>query len=139
MQKPIRILLVEDNQKDVELIAAALSDSKIRNAITVARDGTEATALLSESTLPLPDLILLDINMPRMNGKEVLGFIKRNDRLRRIPVIMLTTSANVTDVKEAYSNLANCYISKPSDPMKFREVVRTLEHFWTSTVQLPSQ
>ncbi|HEV7350929.1 response regulator [Telluribacter sp.] len=137
-QKPIRILLVEDNEGDIVLTKEALSEGRIRNTIAIARDGVEAVELLSNTEAELPDLILLDMNLPRMNGKEVLGFIKNNDRLRKIPVIILTTSSSEKDIKESYENQANCFISKPVDLDKFIKIIRNIEDFWISIVQLPT-
>ena len=138
IQKPIRILLVEDNEGDIVLTKEALSEGKIRNTIIVARDGVEATELLSDEDFELPDLILLDMNLPRMDGKEVLTFIKQNNRLRKIPVIILTTSSSEKDIKESYDNQANCFISKPVDLDKFIKIIRNVEDFWISIVQLPT-
>ncbi|WP_247236704.1 response regulator [Telluribacter sp. SYSU D00476] len=138
IQKPIRILLVEDNEGDIVLTKEALSEGKIRNTIIVARDGVEATELLSDEDFELPDLILLDMNLPRMDGKEVLSYIKHNNRLRRIPVIILTTSSSEKDIKESYDNQANCFISKPVDLDKFIKIIRNIEDFWISIVQLPT-
>ncbi|GAB3169515.1 response regulator [Telluribacter humicola] len=138
ISKPIRILLVEDNEGDIVLTKEALSEGKIRNNIIVARDGVEATEFLTDPGFELPDLILLDMNLPRMNGKEVLTFIKQTDRLRKIPVIILTTSSSEKDIKESYDNQANCFISKPVDLDKFIKIIRNIEDFWISIVQLPT-
>lgn len=132
----VQILLVEDNDGDIILTQEALKEGKIKNQISVARDGEEAINMLNE-TNNLPDLILLDINLPKVNGFEVLSAIKTNDRLKAIPVIMLSTSGAEKDVLTSYNNYANCFITKPVDFTRFMEVVRTIENFWVSLVKLP--
>lgn len=134
----VHILLVEDNEGDIILTQEALKEAKIRNKITVARDGEEALAMLQNSTT-LPDLILLDINLPKIDGLEVLTTIKANDRFRMIPVIMLTTSAAERDIMTSYANHANCFITKPVDLARFMDVVRTIEDFWITIVRLPQK
>jgi len=134
--KPVHILLVEDNEGDIILTREALKEGKIKNEISVARDGEEALAFLKEAAL-LPDLVLLDINLPRMNGLELLTIIKQDDDLKKIPVIMLTTSVSEKDIFESYTNYANCFISKPVNLPQFMDVVKTIEDFWISIVRLP--
>lgn len=134
--KPVHILLVEDNEGDILLTREALKEGKIENEISVARDGEEALTFLKEATL-LPDLMLLDINLPRMNGLELLSIIKQDDHLKKIPVIMLTTSVSEKDIIESYTKYANCFISKPVNLPQFMDVVKTIEDFWISIVRLP--
>ena len=134
----IKILLVEDNEGDIILTQEALRDGKIKNNIIIARDGVEALALL-DSGESLPDLILLDINLPKLNGLEVLTAIKTDLRLKTIPVIMLSTSDEQNDILTSYNNYANCFITKPVDFNRFIDVVRTIETFWISIVKLPKK
>lgn len=137
----IHILLVDDNEGDILLTLEALTEARIINKISVARDGAEALHFLNKEApfrdSERPDLILLDINLPRMDGTEVLAIIKNDPNLRRIPVIMLTTSSAEKDILSAYDNHANCYITKPVDLDRFMDVVRTVEDFWISIVKLP--
>jgi chemotaxis family two-component system response regulator Rcp1 len=134
----IKILLVEDNEGDIVLTQEALKDGRIKNNIVIARDGVEALAML-DSGEELPDLILLDINLPKLNGLEVLTAVKTDPRLRTIPVIMLSTSDEQNDILTSYNNYANCFITKPVDFNRFIEVVRTIEAFWISIVKLPKK
>jgi chemotaxis family two-component system response regulator Rcp1 len=134
----IKILLVEDNEGDIVLTQEALRDGRIKNSIVIARDGVEALAML-DSGEELPDLILLDINLPKMNGLEVLTAIKTDPRLKCIPVIMLSTSDEQNDILTSYNNYANCFITKPVDFNRFIDVVRTIEEFWISIVKLPKK
>jgi len=135
----IHILLVDDNEGDILLTREALDDARIVNKISIAYDGQEAIRFLKKQPMgkDTPDLILLDINLPKMNGTEVLAFIKNDPDLKRIPVIMLTTSSAEKDILFAYDNHANCYITKPVDLDRFMNVVRTIEDFWISIVKLP--
>ena len=136
----IHILLVDDNEGDILLTREALEEARIINKISIAYDGIQAIDLLKKSTRvagTMPDLILLDINLPKMNGTEVLSIIKNDPDLRRIPVIMLTTSSSEKDILASYNNYANCYITKPVDLDRFMDVVRTIEDFWISIVKLP--
>ena len=137
----IHILLVDDNEGDILLTKEALEEAKIVNRISVAYDGVQALNFLKKEPPFLheesPDLILLDINLPRMDGTELLSIIKRDPELRRIPVIMLTTSSSERDILTSYDNHANCYITKPVDLERFMDVVRTIEDFWISIVKLP--
>ena len=137
--KEVHILLVDDNEGDILLTKEALEDARIINKISIAYDWLEAIRLLRENLAreEMPDLILLDINLPRMNGTEVLEVIKNDPELKRIPVIMLTTSSAEKDILASYNNHANCYITKPVDLDRFMDVVRTIEDFWISIVKLP--
>jgi chemotaxis family two-component system response regulator Rcp1 len=139
--QPIHILLVDDNEGDILLTREALEEASIINKISIAYDGMEAINFLKKrppfGNNPLPDLILLDINLPKMDGKEVLSIIKSDPDLKRIPVIMLTTSSSEKDILASYDNYANCYITKPVDLDRFIDVVRTIEDFWISIVKLP--
>ncbi len=139
--KAIDILLVEDNPADVRLTIEAFKDGKIANRLHVARDGVEAMNFLNR--LPpyekaiRPDLILLDLNLPRKNGREVLAEVKQSVVLRQIPIVVLTTSKADEDVVRSYDLHANCYISKPIDFERLIQVVRAIETFWISVVKLP--
>lgn len=137
----IHILLVDDNEGDILLTREALDDARIINKISIAYDGIEAISFLKKRPpyreTETPDLILLDINLPKMNGTEVLSIIKNDPDLKRIPVIMLTTSSAEKDILDSYDNHANCYITKPVDLERFMDVVRTIEDFWISIVKLP--
>ena len=141
--KEIHILLVEDNEGDIVLTREALSDAKIKNKVSVARDGEEALNYLNnafdDTENLLPDLILLDINLPKVDGKEVLRYIKSTAVLKKIPVVMLSTSSNELDIADSYNNYANCFISKPVDFNKFFDVVKMIEDFWITIVKLPSK
>jgi CheY-like chemotaxis protein len=141
--RPIEILLVEDSPGDVRLTKEALKDSKVANTLTVAEDGVEAMALLRRkgkySEAVRPDLILLDLNLPRKDGRQVLEELKADEALKSIPVIILTTSQADEDIIRTYNLHANCYINKPVDLDKFLHVVRTIEDFWLSIVKLPPQ
>jgi CheY-like chemotaxis protein len=136
----IHILLVDDNEGDILLTREALEEARIINRISIAYDGMQAIDLLKKAARgggDMPDLILLDINLPKMNGTEVLSMIKTDPELKRIPVIMLTTSSSEKDILASYENYANCYITKPVDLDRFMDVVRTIEDFWISIVKLP--
>lgn len=138
---PIEILLVEDNSGDVRLTREAFRDAKVRNELHVVRDGVEALAFLRRqgkyAEAPRPDLILLDLNMPRKDGRAVLEEMKADDDLRRIPVVVLTVSSAEADIVKSYDLNANCYITKPVDFDKFLAVVQSIEHFWLTIVALP--
>jgi len=140
--RPIEILLVEDSATDVLLAQEALVEAKLRNNLHVVKDGVEAMAFLRRegaySAVPRPDLILLDLNMPRKDGREVLAEVKADERLKNIPVVVLTTSHAQEDVLEAYGLHANCYISKPVDFEQFTNVVRAINQFWFTVVTLPT-
>jgi CheY-like chemotaxis protein len=139
--KPVHILLVEDNEGDILLTTEALQEGRLKNFISVVRDGAEAVDFLEQrgdyATVSLPDLILLDVNLPRMNGHEVVRYIKSEEHLRHIPVVILTTSSSPSDVHESYKNHANCFITKPVDIHEFIKVVTTIENFFLSIVKLP--
>jgi two-component system response regulator len=139
--KPVDILLVEDSPTDMLLTEEALVHSKVLNNLHVVEDGVEAMAFLRRegkyADVPRPDLILLDLNLPRKDGREVLTEIKADENLKRIPVVVLTTSRAEEDVARAYGAHANCYIAKPVDFDQFTEVVRTIENFWFTVVVLP--
>ena len=139
--KPIEILLVEDSPSDVELTIEVLKTAKIRNRLNIARDGVEAMELLQRkgphANAPRPDLILLDLNLPRKDGREVLKEIKADASLRCIPVVVLTTSQAEEDVLRSYDLHANCYVTKPVDFRQFVEVVKSIEEFWLTVVMLP--
>jgi chemotaxis family two-component system response regulator Rcp1 len=138
----IEILLVEDNPGDARLTLEAFKEGRVLNHLTVINDGADALAYLrrqgQHSSSTQPDLILLDLNLPKKDGREVLAEIKSDESLKNIPVIVLTTSAAPEDVKKAYGNHANCYITKPVDLDQFLKVVQSIESFWLSLVRLPS-
>ncbi|WP_447976932.1 response regulator [Candidatus Nitrospira bockiana] len=140
--RPIEILLIEDNPADVRLTMEALKEGKVLNHLTVAKDGMEALTILRRQgrygDRPLPDLILLDLNLPGKDGREVLADIKNDDTLKRIPVVILTTSQDEQDVLKSYSLHANCYITKPVDLEQFIRVIKSIEDFWLGIVVLPS-
>jgi CheY-like chemotaxis protein len=139
--KPIEILLVEDNPGDVRLTLEALKEGKVRNNLHVAADGMEALAFLRRqgkyAEAPRPDLILLDLNLPKKDGRAVLGEIKLDEALKRIPVVVLTTSRAEEDILRSYDLHANCYITKPVDLERFFTVVKSIEDFWLTVVKLP--
>ncbi len=143
VSRPVEVLLVEDNPGDVRLTREALKEGKIRNNLHVARDGVEALAFLrrqgEHAGAPRPDLILLDLNLPRKDGREVLTEIKDDASLRQIPVVILTSSQAEEDILRAYDLHANCYISKPVDLDQFINVVRSIEDFWFTVVKLPPE
>lgn len=141
MGNPIEILLVEDSPGDVRLTMEALKDAKIHNSLNVARDGVEALQFLRKegpyAGAPRPDLILLDLNLPRKDGREVLAEIKSDPQLKLIPLVVLTTSRAEEDVMRAYGLHANCYVTKPIDFEQFMSVIRTIKEFWLTVVKLP--
>jgi len=143
VSNPIEILLVEDNPGDVRLIKEVFKDAKIYNAMQVAYDGEAAMEILRRegeySDAPSPDLILLDLNLPKKDGREVLREIKGDESLKCIPVVILTTSNAEEDLIETYKMNANCYITKPVDLDQFINVVESIENFWLSIVKLPSR
>jgi CheY-like chemotaxis protein len=138
---PIEILLVEDSPGDIRLTQEALKEAKVLNRLSVAVDGVEALDFLHRRgefpDAPHPDLILLDLNLPRKDGREVLKEIKAEEHLRRIPVVVLTTSQADADIINAYDLHANCYITKPVDFKQFIRVVQSIEDFWLTVVRLP--
>lgn len=139
--KPIHILLVEDNEGDIVLTTEAFESAKIMNQLSIVKDGKEAIDFLTKqgnyTNASLPDLMLLDVNLPKKNGHEVLQFIKTNDDLKQLPVVMLTTSSSENDVLKAYKNYVNCYITKPVEIDMFMDVISKIENFWISIVHLP--
>jgi len=139
--RSIEILLVEDNPADVRLTREVLKDSKIRNNLSVVSDGVEAMAFLRKDgkygNSFRPDLILLDLNMPRKDGREVLAEVKSDPDLRRIPVVILTSSKAEEDIMKVYDYHANCYINKPVDLDDFINIVKVIEGFWLTIVELP--
>ena len=138
----IEILMVEDNEGDARLAREALRDCKIRNALHHVWDGEEAMAFLRRrgeyADAPRPDLILLDLNLPRMDGSEVLAEIKEDAELKRIPVVILTTSSADVDILRSYNLHANCYITKPINMVEFLKVVTAIQDFWLTIVTLPA-
>ena len=142
MGEVVDILLVEDNEGDARLAKEAMRDSKIRNTLHHVVDGEEAMAFLRKqgkySAAPRPDLILLDLNLPKKDGRQVLAEIKDDEDLKRIPVVILTVSSAEEDVLKAYNLHANCYITKPIDLSQFMKVVRSVEDFWLTIVKLPN-
>ncbi|MDI1315949.1 response regulator [Flavobacterium sp.] len=137
----IHILLVEDNEGDILLTTDVLEEKKIINKISVVKDGNQAIDFLNKKNehkdAELPNLILLDINLPKKNGHEVLQYIKSNDKFKHIPIIMLTTSSSEKDIMMSYKNYANCFISKPLEVNDFIDAVAKIENFWISIVHLP--
>ena len=139
--KPIEILLVEDNPADVRLTEEALKNGKVTNNLNVVSDGVEALNFLNRkgkySDAPRPGLMLLDLNLPKKRGCEVLEEIKKDPSLRRIPVVVLTISKSEKDIMKSYNHHANCYITKPVDLDQFIDVVKSIEDFWLTVVKLP--
>jgi chemotaxis family two-component system response regulator Rcp1 len=139
--KPIEILLVEDNKSDARLAIEALRDSKIKNSIHHVYDGVEAMNFLHQEgkfiKAPRADLILLDLNLPKKDGREVLADLKQDKDLKRIPVVILTISSDEEDILSTYNLYANCYITKPIDLDQFLKVVKCIEDFWLTVVKLP--
>lgn len=141
--RPIEILLVEDSPSDADLTEEALSDGKVLNNLHWVPDGVEALAFLQKqgkyADVPRPDLILLDLNLPKKDGRDVLAHIKADPSLKLIPVVVLTTSAAERDILKTYELHANCYVTKPIDLEQFICVVRMIEMFWLAVVKLPSE
>ena len=141
--RPVEILLVEDSPGDVRLTREALREGKIRNNLSHVPDGVEAMAFLRHegqyADVPKPDIVLLDLNMPRKDGREVLAEMKADARLKRIPVVVLTTSEAEQDILKTYDLHANCYITKPVDLDQFISIVRSVENFWLQLVKLPRE
>lgn len=141
MTKPIEVLLVEDNPADAELTRETLESGKLLLNIAVARDGAEALVYLKREPpfthAPIPDLILLDLNLPKLDGREVLAQLRQEERLRRIPVVILTSSDAEQDVVASYDLGANCYVTKPVGLDAFQRIVRSVEDFWFTVVKLP--
>ena len=139
---PVEILLVEDNPADVRLTQEALKEGKVYNNLHWAKDGVEALEFLHRqgryADAPRPDIILLDLNLPKKDGREVLQDIKKDDKLKRIPVVILTTSKAEEDVLKSYNLHANCYVTKPVDLEQFIVVVKSIDMFWLTVVTLPN-
>ena len=139
---PVEILLVEDNPADVRLTREALKEGKVYNNLHWAKDGVEALEFLrrqgKHAAAPRPDIILLDLNLPKKDGREVLQDIKKDDKLKRIPVVILTTSKAEEDVLKSYNLHANCYVTKPVDLEQFIVVVKSIDMFWLTVVTLPN-
>jgi CheY-like chemotaxis protein len=139
--KAVDLLLVEDNPGDVRLTKEALKESKVRNNLFVVEDGVEAMSFLRKegkyADAPRPDLIILDLNLPRKSGREVLEELKNDEEFKTIPVVVLTISKAEEDIVRAYANHANCYITKPLDFSKFIEITRAIQEFWLTIVKLP--
>jgi chemotaxis family two-component system response regulator Rcp1 len=136
-EKAMDVLLVEDNPGDIRLTREALRDAHIWTNLHVAKDGEEAMSFLKNNAGQRPDLVILDLNLPRKDGREVLAEIKRDPSLRRIPVVVLTTSKAETDVMAAYDLHANCFITKAVDWERSQQVIRSIESFWLQTATLP--
>ena len=140
---PIEVLLVEDSLGDIRLTREAFKDAKVHINLHIATDGTKAMAFLmregEHANVPRPDLILLDLNLPKKDGREVLKEIKESPKLKRIPVVILTTSASDADILRSYMLHANCYITKPVDLDGFIDVVKSIDNFWLSVVKLPHE
>ncbi len=141
--EPIHILLVEDNEGDILLTTEALENANFFTKLSVVKDGKQAIDFLSKadgfSNAPQPDMLLLDINLPKRNGHQVLKFIKENEVLKHIPVIIFTTSSSPSDINQAYKNYVNCFITKPIEAQSFLNVMATIENFWLSIVKLPAK
>ena len=141
--RSVEILLVEDNHIDVKFTREALKEGKVRNHLHVARDGEEALDFLYRrgnfKNAIRPDIILLDLNLPRIDGREVLAMIKSEPSLKRIPVVILTTSKAEEDIVRSYDLNVNCYITKPVDMTQFIEVIKAIDHFWFTVVTLPAE
>ena len=141
MDNTVNILLVEDNPADARLIEEVFKDTNVNNKIYVVKDGVDAMNFLNKeneySEAPRPEMILLDLNLPRKDGREVLKEVKKNEELKSIPIVILTTSSAKEDVIKTYSNHANCYITKPVDFDQFLRVITAIEDFWLKVVELP--
>lgn len=139
----LRILLVEDSKSDAVLIQETLEGSKFLNDLHIVRDGVEATDFLYQrgkySEVPRPDIILLDLNLPKKNGRELLSEIKADENLMAIPVVILTTSSDEADILRSYQLHVNCYLVKPVELEQFAEMVKSIEHFWLALVELPPE
>lgn len=143
MDKLVEILLVEDNEADIRLTQEGLKEAKIRNNLNIVRDGEEAMDFLNKagnySKVATPDLILMDLNLPKKDGREVLEEIKNDEKLTHIPVVVLTTSEAEKDIVKSYKLHANCYVAKPMGMDQFVEVIKAIENFWFSIVKLPKE
>lgn len=134
--KPVNILLIEDNPGDIELIKSAFEEAQVNTEIQVISDGQLALEYL-QTMLTLPDIILLDINLPKVSGFEILKTIKNDPKIRKTPVVMLTSSEDEADINKSYDEFANSYISKPVDFDSFLDAIQSMEHFWLKVVKLP--
>lgn len=143
LSAPIEILLVEDNPGDIRLTQEVLKEGKVQNTLSIVENGVQAISFLRKENeyqdAPTPDLILLDLNLPKKDGREVLLDIKNDPELKKIPVVVLTTSQSEEDILKVYDLNANCYISKPVDFGEFIDVVKSIENFWLSIVKLPTR
>ncbi|NUQ00284.1 MAG: response regulator [Armatimonadetes bacterium] len=141
--RPVEILMVEDNPGDARLTMEGLKEAKVRNNLHIVHDGEQALQFLYRQAgyedAPRPDLILLDLNLPRCNGREVLAKIKSDQQLHRIPVVVLTSSQAEEDIVSAYDLNVNCYVTKPVDFDRFVQVIQSIEDFWLTIVKLPSE
>lgn len=141
LNRPVIILLVEDNEADIRLTREGIKEAKIKNDLHVVRDGEEALQFLRKKgeyqDVPTPDLVLLDLNLPKKDGRQVLEEIKTDEQLKFIPVVVLTSSQAEKDILESYSLHANCYVTKPMGLNQFVEVIKSIEDFWISIVKLP--
>jgi CheY-like chemotaxis protein len=139
--KPIKILLIEDNEGDILLTKEAFEESRIINTITALKDGSEAIRFFEtlRNAEDAPDLVLLDVNLPKVSGHEVLLFIKNSEKYKSIPVIMLTTSSSEKDILKSYNNHVNCYITKPVEVADFMEAITKIEDFWINIVSIPGK
>jgi len=139
----VDILLVEDNPADVRLTEEALNEAKLLNSLNVVEDGEAALDYLYQrgrySTAGRPDLVLLDLNLPKKDGREVLEIIKSDDKLKAIPVVVLTTSSSEADILRSYKLQANCYVTKPVDFVRFAEIIKSISNFWLTAVVLPGE
>ncbi len=142
-ERPIEILMAEDNPGDIRLTREALKDGKVSNSLNVVNNGSDALAYLRKQppfeNMSRPDLILLDLNLPKINGIEVLQEIKTDETLKLIPVVILTTSKSEQDITSSYQNHANCYITKPVDLDQFMSAINAIDNFWLSIVRLPTE
>lgn len=141
--RSVEILLIEDNEADVRLTKEGIKEAKIRNSLSIVNDGEAAMAYLNKQSpyqnTTTPDLILLDLNLPKMDGRQVLEEIKEDPNLKHIPVVILTSSNAEKDILKSYKLHANCYITKPIGLEQFVEVIKSIEDFWFSIVKLPAQ
>ncbi len=141
IEKFFNILLIEDNPGDVRLVMEALKESKVHNTLHPVQDGIEAIEFLRKqgkfTSAPRPDLILLDLNLPRKDGRAVLSEIKSDEDLRRIPVVILTSSMSEEDIMKSYNSYANCYINKPVDLDNFIDIIKSIVNFWLTIIRLP--
>jgi two-component system, chemotaxis family, response regulator Rcp1 len=143
LDRPIEILVVEDNPGDVRLMKEALAEANVRTNVTHVEDGVEALALLRHegkyADAPFPDLVILDLNLPRKDGREVLQEIKQDEALRRLPVVIMTTSEAETDISRTFNLRANCYVTKPWSFEEFSKLVKAIEKFWLSLIEVPEK